>query len=478
VAQISNLYLENFRSFITPTWIRFRPITLLYGQNSAGKSSILKALLMMQQTFVSSARGNRRSSGFVFSGDSVDLGSFITTISNHQLHRTLRVGVQFEDISATPPMNFRAFQAIWGLSELRGTQDLSLTTKFDDRQLLFRRNPNSPRWTLENESIPPWLELVEQGQTLFDYDNNMADDLRADLGLVAGFLGNHFPRRLAEQLMAPNIRRGGRVGQVATDSEADAEFLGDDPTQPHRFPNPLVDSWDRIYRAIWPTLNQEFHRLVHVGPLRREPPRIERYVPTEDREVGRSGEHMLALLHEQPRLVTEVNNVLASMELPYRIKVVLMSSKEAVGTVIHLVLTNVGSSLEVSPSDVGVGYSQVLPLIAQSVLAKDQLVCVEQPELHLHPAMQARLADMFLDQATGGNRARFLIETHSESLMLRFLRRIREERVSPDEIQVLYVDQDHDGNSVVTELPISSDGEFMTRWPNGFFDERLEELGF
>jgi predicted ATPase len=92
--------------------------------------------------------------------------------------------------------------------------------------------------------------------------------------------------------------------------------------------------------------------------------------------------------------------------------------------------------------------------------------------------MQARLADMFLDQATGGNRARFLIETHSESLMLRFLRRIREERVSPDEIQVLYVDQDHDGNSVVTELPISSDGEFMTRWPNGFFDERLEELGF
>jgi predicted ATPase len=187
---------------------------------------------------------------------------------------------------------------------------------------------------------------------------------------------------------------------------------------------------------------------------------------------------MLALLHEQPRLVTEVNNVLASMELPYRIKVVLMSSKEAVGTVIHLVLTNVGSSLEVSPSDVGVGYSQVLPLIAQSVLAKDQLVCVEQPELHLHPAMQARLADMFLDQATGGNRARFLIETHSESLMLRFLRRIREERVSPDEIQVLYVDQDHDGNSVVTELPISSDGEFMTRWPNGFFDERLEELGF
>lgn len=433
---------------------------------------------MMQQTFVSSARGNRRSSGFVFSGDSVDLGSFITTISNHEMNRTLRVGIELEDIDATSPPNFRRFQAIWALSEQQGTQDLSLGTKFDDRRVLFRRVPNSTRWTLENESIHSWLELVEQGQTLFDHDSKMADDLRADLGLVAEFHGDHFPRRLAEQLMAPNVRRGGRISQMTADSDADTALLGDDATQPHRFPNPLVDTWDRIYRATWPTLNQEFRRLVHVGPLRREPPRIERYVPTEDREVGRSGEHMLALLHEQPRLVTEVNNVLASMELPYRIKVVLMSSKEAVGTVIHLVLTNVGSNLEVSPSDVGVGYSQVLPLIAQSVLAKDQLVCVEQPELHLHPAMQARLADMFLDQATGGNRARFLIETHSESLMLRFLRRIREERVSPDEIQVLYVDQDHDGNSVVTELPISSDGEFMTRWPNGFFDERLEELGF
>jgi predicted ATPase len=166
------------------------------------------------------------------------------------------------------------------------------------------------------------------------------------------------------------------------------------------------------------------------------------------------------------------------LELPYRIKVVLLTSSEAVGTVLHLALKSVTSELEVSTSDVGVGYSQVLPLITQAVLARNQLVCVEQPELHLHPAMQSRLADVFIDQATGGNRAQFLIETHSESLMLRILRRIREGRLPPDDVQVLYIDQDETGTSVVTELPISADGEFMTRWPKGFFDERLEELEF
>jgi predicted ATPase len=101
---------------------------------------------------------------------------------------------------------------------------------------------------------------------------------------------------------------------------------------------------------------------------------------------------------------------------------------------------------------------------------------VEQPELHLHPAMQARIADVFIEAAMGGRNVQFLIETHSESLMLRFLRRIREGTLNPESIQVLYVDQDAEGASQIHDLPISPSGEFLADWPKGFFDERLEEL--
>jgi len=63
-------------------------------------------------------------------------------------------------------------------------------------------------------------------------------------------------------------------------------------------------------------------------------------------------------------------------------------------------------------------------------------------------------------------------------LMLRFLRRIREGLLDPESIQVLYVDQDSEGASHIYELPISPSGEFLVEWPHGFFDDRLEELGW
>jgi predicted ATPase len=187
---------------------------------------------------------------------------------------------------------------------------------------------------------------------------------------------------------------------------------------------------------------------------------------------------MLSLLHEKPNLVIKVNEYLAMMELPYKVKVVALTGAETMGRVIYLALVNRKTGLELSPSDVGVGYSQVLPLIAQSTLARNQLVSIEQPELHLHPAMQARLGDLFISEATGGSQTRFLIETHSESLMLRILRRVREGHVRPEDVQVIYIDQDMSGTSSVHEIPIDMNGDFSAEWPSGFFDERLEELGF
>jgi predicted ATPase len=187
---------------------------------------------------------------------------------------------------------------------------------------------------------------------------------------------------------------------------------------------------------------------------------------------------MLSALFSDKKLVMRVNNFLALMEMPYKIKIHQLESQDTLGSVIHMSLVNKNTNIELAPTDVGVGYSQVLPLITQAALSRGSLVCVEQPELHLHPAMQARIADVFIDAAMGGSNVQFLIETHSESLMLRFLRRIREGTLNPESVQVLYVDQDADGASHIHELPISLSGEFLADWPQGFFDERLEELGW
>ena len=144
------------------------------------------------------------------------------------------------------------------------------------------------------------------------------------------------------------------------------------------------------------------------------------------------------------------------------------------------------SNNSVSPSNMGIGFSQMMPLVASAFGSKNRLIVIEQPELHVHPALQMELADLFIESVAERNN-RFLIETHSEHLILRVLRRIRETNsgtlepgkypIRQDEVAVLYV-QPGDNGSEVIELPVTEDGDFAAPWPNGFFAERANELFF
>jgi predicted ATPase len=129
----------------------------------------------------------------------------------------------------------------------------------------------------------------------------------------------------------------------------------------------------------------------------------------------------------------------------------------------------------VSPRGVGYGIGQLLPVIVQSLLARDGLVLIEQPEVHLHPRLQAEVADLFLDTVNSG-RAQLLVETHSEHLVLRLLRRVREGALRPEDLAILYVDLDDDGAAFIRRLDVDQEGDLVDGWPGGFFDERLTEV--
>ncbi len=135
----------------------------------------------------------------------------------------------------------------------------------------------------------------------------------------------------------------------------------------------------------------------------------------------------------------------------------------------------------VSHRDVGIGVSQVLPVLVQAYASRQALIAMEQPEIHLHPALQAELGDVFIESALGDQQNRFVLETHSEHLILRILRRIRESSrrsspaISPDDVCVLYV-HPRDTGAQVMEMRISPDGQFLDPWPGGFFPERVREI--
>ena len=140
------------------------------------------------------------------------------------------------------------------------------------------------------------------------------------------------------------------------------------------------------------------------------------------------------------------------------------------------------NNIEVAFSEVGVGISQLFPLVVAAVQDRQGIIACEQPELHVHPRIQVGIGDL-LTQAK--KNTTFLIETHSEHLMLRILRRIREtserelpealQPVSPADVSIVYMEPGAAG--VRTQrIEIDRTGEFTSRWPNGFFAERSEEL--
>ncbi len=152
---------------------------------------------------------------------------------------------------------------------------------------------------------------------------------------------------------------------------------------------------------------------------------------------------------------------------------------------VHFELISDETHVKVQPADVGIGVSQVMPVVVGAMAPGCRVFAVEQPELHLHPKVQCNLADILIASIHANPDLLQLLETHSEHMMLRLMRRIRETATNqqpsekltlhPDQVQVLFVEI-HEGRSIFRPMPLNERGEWVKTWPGGFFEEELEEL--
>ena len=255
--------------------------------------------------------------------------------------------------------------------------------------------------------------------------------------------------------------------------------------------------------------------VVRIGPHRERPDRVT-FVNPNDKStfVGSQGENVMSIIHQSsPEKLKELNQWFELLGIPYGIK--KKFNKQF--NISQLILTD-NQGMSVSLADVGYGISQVLPIVITSVLSKNTIITIEQPELHLHPKLQANLADLFIKSASTRNN-NFILETHSEHIILRLKRRQKEapkkiEKSEPVEKMTFgdslptrrggprrrFLGYDRLGlakwisirNSVMisvidtpknkseskfSKITLNSDGEFDNIWPGDFFPERYDELG-
>lgn len=488
---IQQLDIRNLRSFEGDNAVAFAPITLLYGPNSAGKSSILMTLGLLKQTLAPSTPSGDEWPPLLLEGPIVDFGTFDNVLHRHDLTRELGLGVRFIDRD-TPDRPVYAGLAFATVEQARkrprgllpedaapedpGRGVLAFQTAAElgggvreGGRVRFNRDPFDNLFYLDAAGSRQLEDLIEQ----------FAADLQAR---------GQSPDAQALRYMREQL--------VARPEGSDLLFLGRGffPAlpSPGTLQNQQTDfrygNWfeTTMYeRAL--ALGDLLDRLAYLGPLRATPARFQALSRSGERstQVGSTGEHVTRLLAAPDREVLDkVNRWLQEdLEIGYRLEVNRIDSAEGlqIGDLYATTLID-RNGTRVTPQDVGFGISQVLPVVVQLLANRNSTICIEQPEIHIHPRLQARLGDLVLESAGPDLGNQVVIESHSEQLMRRIQRRLRLRAESPEHswltpetIAVNYVQPGAEG-AIVKPLPLDEEGDFMEEWPGGFFEETFEEM--
>lgn len=522
------IHLENFKAFGEKTTIPLAPITLIYGQNSAGKSSILQALHLLKQT-----RESRDLDALLLPRAEkgiVDLGSFQDLLFDHESDRELCIRLDTDLDSLTGPQNgshledtgveFRfsrpspddeialAGVNFYGLGSDRPIACFSGVRELDEQSRVFGfpRRSGGEEGTVRaigcsylSKDKRLWISVFEQlkenketilksldrmakerhAPTLFDEDEEIVDEREKQLLEEAinfikhGPEWDNFIERYTSTLCQELYPLNGFLPRMRNS----LSFGGFNLPELRRLRlNLRRTQWlPRLVDCQGLSVEKHLDMIFPLGPYRRPPERWYIFSGTCPSDVGYRGEQLPDLLLRRASIRRETNQWLERLGVGYKIAVKPIGSRRKDLYEIELEDSFRNKPVKVGLADVGFGMSQILPLIVQSLASQNRIITVEQPEVHIHPKLQADLGDLIASAISNPQRNQFIIETHSEHLVLRVQKLIRTGSLSPEEVSVLYVSRGKEGSSV-QRLRLDEKGRFIDAWPGGFFPERRREL--
>lgn len=554
---VKSLSLKNFKGFSDEVRIELRPITLLFGANSAGKSSVLHALQYVREIL---ERNNANADRTLNGGDSIDLGGFLNVlhgragpagmVPDRKIEIEVEMALGDTSIPELVPDPFEDWQTndgeVWsfyetlqtirrqvstvsvrliiGWNNLReepvvvgyeigtnGDWCVKLESSADGRDTRMRINRENPIFMVEAVDSDALLAELDDWISPGDLGDTGAMGLRV-AEPTPSYGGNASPQKVS---VLPEVFLAVQEAGMERPGDGLRSWLnGFNGALPRLdqmlfIPAPGAKGAANVYIAreftaflSWLTigpallLREQLRKLRYIGPLRRIPPRgFDVSLTRNDAAWSDGMAGWEALLSGPQSLVdscSEWMNGEDKLNTGYAIVRKRVQEFELGGPEIspngrvrsRLALVD-AAGLAHQPQDVGVGISQVLPVVVAAQDGNASVVCIEQPELHIHPSVQVGLGDLFIDGALNKGLS-FLIETHSEHLILRLLRRVRETAEAnpssgekPDIAPALlgiYALTRRDRCVEVNEIPVNSEGDFDKPWPNGFFDERGAEL--
>jgi predicted ATPase len=445
---------QNFRSFEDTKWVTLKPLTLLLGPNSAGKSSFIAPLLLLKQSFYSRTGSN----ALLTRGEYLNVGVFEDFVLGHDRDLEVSMGLRWHshqsDKNTKPVGRYAPGGVVVSFRQGKDPQAVELSRyRAEDsfrRAMLVRAIKDdgsySTRMCRPSRSTPTKARSSKTERAARDAMHE---------AILKG-------RPLDFLFRSRSVRQAGIEALVELDEPKFAASI-DDPRA--RLYSEITDFTEWEVRSL-------LDRIHYIGPLRQEPRRVYELSGEMPAEVGTHGEFAPEIVYrwrKDKRRMGVVQKWLRHFgfheELDFK----------AVGkSGFSLMVVKDGAPVASTFVDTGFGMSQVLPLIVQGLLADpgDWLI-VEQPEIHLNPRLQAALADLLAEIVNRD--VNMVIESHSEHMLLRIRNMVAQRKLNKEDVGLYFVEQE-DGSSRVREVPVQAGGFIDPRdWPKGFFEDSLRE---
>ena len=436
-----SLALKNFKCF-EEVEVEFAPITLLTGANSGGKSSLIYSLLAMLQT-----------EQFPFylspNGKYVDMGSFKEMV--YQGDVSEEIEIILESLFDNSLLDFYGDSEIiskWSFDHRnnlpvvsyfkteinRGTYELikNLSNKY-----LFNYQYRHLWGAQYYEKIQSAASLNSNiKKHLFSAENERLENVSIDVNLLSVKEG---PFNSLQELKSCISTLG------------DFNCALDKPVS--EYIEGCAEYMENLFN--------------YIGSFRLSPERTYYQKAKAQEKVGVNGEGYIDQIIEweetNPEKFEELNEIMADLELIQSIQ-----SEKMKGGRFELTVKTKENSSSASLTDVGFGISQFLPLIVADLQLRDNsCLTLSQPEIHLHPKIQALFGNYLAKQINKSSK-QYIVETHSEYLLNRIRLLLVKGELKPEEVRIYYFENDGI-KSVVHNVEFTTDGQIVGA-PDGFFD--------
>lgn len=458
---ITRLRLTNFKAW-KELEIRFATVTGVFGANSAGKSSLIQFLLLLKQT--RDATDRRIVLDFGGPENLVDLGSFPEVVHN----RDTTAGIGWE-LAWTLPRTL----------QIRGHSG-------DGRRVEFSGREMETRCTVALSDPDRTSTLLTRSLTYLFGDHSFALRASPEQGARDGYVLNIAGQDEGFALKRIQGRPFARIPP---------------PVKTHSFPQQVKWSYQNVdfLSDLELTYEDLMDRVYYLGPLREFPQRQYYWSGGSPSDVGPRGERAMAAILAATARDEKRQLKYRAHQQPFQeiiahwlreLKLIDRFTMAEIGTGANLYQARVTanrSNTSATLSDVGIGVSQVLPvLVLLYYVPEGSIVLLEQPEIHLHPAVQSRLSDLFLCVAKQ-RKLQIVVESHSQHMLQRLQRRVAEGEVKvpgkgstfpfpigSDDVR-LYFSSVSGGVGKLEDLRLNHWGE-IENWPDGFFGDEMEEI--